>query len=63
MLDLNDQEARKAGRDPLPVIGIALLLLDAVVAGEVEAVRMFGLQVRIGRGLAPGEIPSPGKWP
>ena len=52
MLELDDEEARGVGRDPLLVVVVGLLLLDAVVAGEVEAVGVVGLEVGVGRGFA-----------
>ena len=52
VLDLHDEEARKARRGPLLEEVIGLRLLDAVVAGQVEAPLVVGLEVRIGRGGA-----------
>ena len=49
MLDLHDQEARKPGRDPLLIELVRLFLLDAVVARDVKALAVVGLEIRIGR--------------
>ena len=49
VLDLDDQNARKVGRGPVLVELVRLLLLDPVVASQVEALAVLGLQVRIGR--------------
>ena len=52
VLDLDHEEAREVRGDPLLVERIRLLLLDPVVAGEVEALGVVGLEVRIRRGGA-----------
>ena len=39
----------KFGRDPLLIELVGLFLLNAVVAGEVKALAVVGLQVGIGR--------------
>ena len=49
MFDLDDQEAREVGRNPFLVEGIGLLLLDAVVARQMKALRVVRLQIRIRR--------------
>ncbi len=49
MVDLYNQKARELWADPLLVELVRLLLLDAVVAGDVKALAVVGLQVRIGR--------------
>ena len=54
MLDLDHQDPGKAGADPLLVLVVRLLLLDAVVTRQVEALRVIRLEVRIGRGGAKG---------
>ena len=57
MIDVRDQDARKAGRDPLLIELVSLLLLNAVVAGDVEALAVVRLQVGIGRlGAKAGEV-------
>ena len=38
MLDLDHQDAWRAGRGPLLILLVPLLLLDAVVTGKVEPV-------------------------
>ena len=62
VLDLDDEHAREAGRDPLLVELVGLLLLDAVVAGQVEALAVVGLQVRVGRGGAEVRRSRSTKW-
>ena len=47
--DLDDEEARETWRDPLLVEVVGLLLLDAVVGREVEAVGVLGCEVWVGR--------------
>ena len=49
MLDLGYQDAGEARADPLLVFVVGLLLLNPVVAGQVEALRVIGLKVRVGR--------------
>ncbi len=49
VLNLDDQHPRKARRNPLLIELVGLLLLDAVVAGQVEALAVVGLQIRVGR--------------
>ena len=52
MLNLEDEIAGEAGGDPLLVEVVGLLLLNAVVAGEVEALAVVGLEVGVRRGGA-----------
>ena len=52
MLDLDDDRAREAGRRPVLVELVGLLLLDPVVALELEALAVLRLQVRVRRHLA-----------
>ena len=52
VLELDDEDAGEVGRGPLLVLVVGLLLLDAVVAGEVEALGVVGLEVGVGRGRA-----------
>ena len=52
MLDLDHQDAGKARADPLLVLVVRLLLLDAVVTRQVEALRVVRLEVGIGWGGA-----------
>src|ERR1700677_1147318 len=47
MLDLHHQNAREAGTDPLLVLLVGLLLLNVVIAREMKALRVVGLEVRI----------------
>ena len=54
MLDFDHQEAWELGRYPFLVIRISLLLLDAIIAGQMEALRIIRLQVWIGRRSAEG---------
>ncbi len=49
VIDVRDQDARKAGRNPLLIELVSLFLLNAVVAGNVEALAVIGLQIGIGR--------------
>ena len=49
MIDLRDEQARKFWCDPLLVKLVFLFLLDAVVAGDVEALAEVGLEIWIGR--------------
>ena len=49
MLDLDDQQTRKFRRNPLLVELVRLFLLDAIVAGQVKALAVIGLQIGIGR--------------
>ena len=49
VLNFDDEHAREAGADPLLVELVSLLLLDAVVAAEVEAFAVVGLEIGIGR--------------
>ena len=48
MVDLRDQNAREVWSDPLLVELVLLLLLDAIIAGDVEAVAEVGLEIRVG---------------
>ena len=48
VVDLRDQDAREVWRDPLLVELVRFFLLDAVVAGDVEAVTVVGLEIRVG---------------
>ena len=52
VLDLDDDHAREVRPRPFLVELVGVLLLDAVVAGEVKALAVLGLQVRVGRRLA-----------
>ncbi len=49
VIDLRDEQTREFRCDPLLVKLVLLFLLDAVVAGDVEAFAEVGLQIRIGR--------------
>ena len=49
VLQLDDEDARKTWRNPLLIELISLLLLDTVVACEMEALTVVRLQVRIRR--------------
>ena len=49
VLDLDDEHARKSGRDPLLIELVGLLLLNAVVTGQMKSFAVVGLEVRIGR--------------
>ncbi len=49
VLDLDHEHAREPGRRPVLVELIRLLVLDPVVAIQVEALRVLALHVRIGR--------------
>ena len=62
MGDLDHQEAGEIRRDPLLVEGVVFLLLDAVVAGQMEAFGIVGLEVGIGRRGAKA-VNVIGKWP
>ncbi len=48
VLDLDDEEAGEAGRGPLLEELVGFLLLDAIVAGEFEAVGVVGLEGVVG---------------
>ena len=49
VLDLDDQEAREVVGDPALVEVVRFFLLDPVVAAEVEALGVVGLEVRVRR--------------
>ncbi len=49
MLDLDDYEARKVWASPLFVELMRVLLNDAVVTRELEAIVVIGFQIRVGR--------------
>ena len=49
VLELHDQHAREVRAGPLLVELVRLFLLDAVVAGDVEALAVVGLEIGIGR--------------
>ena len=49
MIDLRDEQAGEFWGDPLLVKLVLLFLLDAVVAGDVEALAEVGLEIGIGR--------------
>src|SRR5215472_365301 len=49
VLDLDYQKPRKIRRDPLLVRLVRLFLLDSVVAGNVEALVVVGLESGVGR--------------
>ena len=53
VLDLDDQHARKVRPGPLLVEVVGRLLLDAVVALELEALAVLALQVGVRRRLPP----------
>ena len=63
MLDLDDQHAREVRRRSSPCRTVGVLLLDAVVAVQLEALAVIRLQVRIGRLLAEAARIVCGKWP
>jgi hypothetical protein len=57
VFNLDDQEAREVRGNPFLIEGIGLLLLDAVVAGQMEALRIIGFEIRIrGRGAESGNV-------
>src|SRR5580658_9951341 len=45
VLNFDDQKARKTRRNPLLVKLVGLLLLDAVITGEVETLAVVGLEI------------------
>ena len=49
VIDLRDEDAREVWRDPLLVELVLFFLLDAIVAGDVEALAEVGLEIRVGR--------------
>src|SRR5215467_6037739 len=49
MVDLCDQKAREVGGDPLLVELVLFFLLNAVVARDVKALAVVGLEIGIGR--------------
>jgi hypothetical protein len=62
MLDFHDEEARKSRGGPLLIKLVGLFLLNAVVAGDVEALAVVGFEICIRRlGSKPFEILR--EWP
>ena len=49
VIDFRDEDAREFRRDPLLIELVGLFLLNAVVAGDVEAFAVVRLQIGIGR--------------
>jgi hypothetical protein len=62
VLDLDARKRGKSGADPLPVEGVRLLLLDAVVAVDLEALAVLAGQSGSG-GVSRKPPKSAGKWP
>ena len=62
VLDLDDDHARHVRSGPLFVEGVGVLLLDSVVALQVETLAVFGLEIGVGGHFAKapelrGEVP------